>query len=35
MTRKCKRAFIDAAENIAYNSGKESPDYLAVRNKMS
>jgi hypothetical protein len=35
MRTKCKRAFKEAAENIAYNHGKEFPDYLAVRNKIS
>lgn len=32
---KCKNNFKEAAENIAYNYGKEHPEYLAVRNKMS
>ena len=32
---KCKNSFKEAAENIAYNYGKEYPEYLSVRNKMS
>ena len=32
---KCRNSFKEAAENIAYNYGKEYPEYLSVRNKMS
>lgn len=34
MRNKCKQSFKEAAENIAYNYGKEHPEYLAVRNKI-
>ena len=35
MRIKCKQSFKEAAENIVYNFGKEHPDYLEVRNKIS
>ena len=35
MRTKCKKSLKEAAENIAYNYGKEHPDYLSARNKIS
>ena len=35
MRVKAKESLTEAAENIAYNNGKESPDYLEVRNKLT